>query len=79
MLLHISMTTYALHPQTCRSRIPFSWIYELEDIISLCGRNIFAELHIDCIILGSRKISYIEINYLYHRVFVIYKNRMRSL
>ena len=73
------MNAYALHLHTDRSRFPFIWVYELADIISLCGRNIFAELHIDHIILGSRKISCIEINYLYHRVFVIYKNRMRSL
>jgi len=57
MILHIFITAYALHPQTDRSRPTVSWIYELADIISLCERNIFAELHIDHIILGSGKIS----------------------
>jgi len=38
-----------------------------------------SEGYIDNIILCPRRISHLEINYLYHKVFVIYKNRMRLL
>jgi hypothetical protein len=43
------------------SRLPYIWIYELVDILSLCGKIIFTELHIDHIILGLQKASDIEI------------------
>jgi len=50
--------------------------YELKEILNLAGRMIFADHHIKSIIINATKISHQEINYLYHRVFVISKNRM---
>ena len=59
--LHIFFGQIEFCPRIRRSRLPCILIYELTDILSLCGGIIVTELHIDHIILGSRKVSDIEI------------------